>query len=70
MYGETVQQMTVRDALNSAMAEEMQRDEKVMLLGEVRVGNRGARHETSQLTQPCLAPNFPGSRAVQRRVQD
>ena len=41
MYGETVQQMTVRDALNSAMAEEMQRDEKVMLLGEVRVGNRG-----------------------------
>jgi len=28
--------MTVREALNSAMAEEMQRDEKVILLGEVR----------------------------------
>lgn len=27
-------QMTVRDALNSAMDEEIQRDEKVFLLGE------------------------------------
>ncbi len=27
-------QMTVRDALNSAMDEEMQRDDKVLLMGE------------------------------------
>lgn len=28
------QQMTVRDALNSALDEEMERDEKVFILGE------------------------------------
>ncbi|KAJ8931123.1 hypothetical protein NQ314_016004 [Rhamnusium bicolor] len=30
----TTKQMTVRDALNSAMDEEMERDERVFLLGE------------------------------------
>jgi len=30
----SAQQMTVRDALNSAIDEEMERDEKVFILGE------------------------------------
>ena len=43
--------MTVRDALNSAMAEEMERDEKVFVMGEEVGDYQGAYKITKGLIQ-------------------
>ena len=62
--------MTVRDALNSAMAEEMERDEKVFVMGEEVGDYQGAYKITKGLIQrfarpACVIPPSPkpGSRA-------
>lgn len=47
------QQMTVRDALNSALDEEMERDEKVFILGE-EVAQYDGAYKASLSSKKCI----------------
>lgn len=49
-------QLTVRDALNSAIREEMQRDEKVFIMGEEVAQYQGAYKVTARLRSLALQP--------------
>ena len=57
--------MTVRDALNSALAEEMERDEKVFVMGE-EVGDYQARTRSRRACYKSLAPSACATRPSPR----
>ena len=59
--------MTVRDALNSALSEEMTRDEKVFIMGEEVGDYQGAYKITKGLLQ-SLAPSARRTRRSRRLV--
>lgn len=53
--------MTVRDALTSALDEEMARDKDVFILGE-EVREAGARRRRNRPCAPLEKKNTPGAR--------
>jgi pyruvate/2-oxoglutarate/acetoin dehydrogenase E1 component len=53
--------LTYRDALNQALSEEMERDDRVMLMGE-----EVAEYDGAYKVSPSARPVLPGWRSVRR----